>query len=399
MKSKLFFCLLMPSVFSCSISPNHDLQGNIINLGNDTLFVESHRISHGIEEEPLIDTIVAIDGNFTFNNPYGEPILSIISPKKGFIKTLNQPVFKPFEKSIVVLFDQDEKVVIQGELDEHYLEYTSQGSAFNEDYSKIRSLHSVSSREIVKNELSLDSALYNKAPNTEISNYFKIRKEARGIEENLYLEYIRENPDREVSAFLLLRQQNIDSIGKYHQILDPQLKEGRFKNLLSQQQIKYLSYTKLQKAENDIQKGKTAPDFTLRAIGGEDVSLRSINKRFIVLDFWGSWCAPCITALPRMKEYYNKYNDEIEFVGIACKDKEENWRRAVNKYEIPWVNLFNDHENIEEDVSITYAVMGYPKKILLDADKKIIGIFEGEGEDFYETLDQLMYREDDLVLK
>lgn len=87
-----------------------------------------------------------------------------------------------------------------------------------------------------------------------------------------------------------------------------------------------------------------------------------------------------------MKAAYAKHKDHIEFVGICCRDTEEKWRAGVKKHDLPWVNLYN---GFNDELTNKYAVPGYPTKILIDPDGKIIQVFVGESEDLYLKLDEL----------
>lgn len=138
-----------------------------------------------------------------------------------------------------------------------------------------------------------------------------------------------------------------------------------------------------------VKVGKKAPNFSLKNINGEIITIDYSSSKFTILDFWGSWCAPCISGFPKMKEYYKKYNNQIDFIGIACNDKEDKWKNAVKKYNLKWKNLINN-DNLEKDVSVTFAIMSYPTKIIINSKGIIEGIFEGEGNDFYEKVDELI---------
>jgi len=133
--------------------------------------------------------------------------------------------------------------------------------------------------------------------------------------------------------------------------------------------------------------GKQAPDFTLKSPYGKDVSLYSIQKDYILLDFWGSWCTWCIKDFPNMKAFYTKYANNLEILGIACNDKQDAWLASIKKNKLQWMNVINNREN---DVAAQYVINIYPTKILLDKDKKIIGIFKGESAGVYEQLAELI---------
>ena len=87
-----------------------------------------------------------------------------------------------------------------------------------------------------------------------------------------------------------------------------------------------------------------------------------------------------------MKNYYEKYKGKMEILGIDCRDTEEKWKAAVTKYELPWLHVRNEET---PDVSLLYAVQGYPTKIVIDPEGKIAKIVVGESPAFYEYLDEL----------
>lgn len=91
-------------------------------------------------------------------------------------------------------------------------------------------------------------------------------------------------------------------------------------------------------------------------------------------------------GMPDMKKYYEKYKDHIEFVGINCRDSEETWQKTVREEGLVWTNLFNGDDT---GLLNKYAVEGFPTKILIDKEGKIVEVFVGESEDLYTKLDEL----------
>ena len=129
-----------------------------------------------------------------------------------------------------------------------------------------------------------------------------------------------------------------------------------------------------------------APDFTLNDINGQPLKLSSLRGKYVILDFWGSWCGWCIKGFPKMKEYYKKYAGKFEILGIDCKDSEEKWKAAVAKNELPWLHVYNtDNSGVLEQ----YAIQGFPTKIIVGPDGKIVQTIIGEDPSFYTLLDKL----------
>ena len=132
--------------------------------------------------------------------------------------------------------------------------------------------------------------------------------------------------------------------------------------------------------------GTPAKDFTLNDINGNPLSLSSLQGKYVVLDFWGSWCGWCIKGFPDMKKYYTKYSDKLQILGIDCNDTEQQWKDAVKKYELPWLHVYNTRtSSVVEDYNIT----GYPTKIVIDPKGNVIKVVIGEDPAFYTYLDEL----------
>ncbi len=143
-------------------------------------------------------------------------------------------------------------------------------------------------------------------------------------------------------------------------------------------------------AKSNIAENVEAPDFALVDIDGNNVQLSSHRGKYVVIDFWGSWCGWCIKGFPAMKEMYQKYNDKLEVIGIACGDKDEVWRATVAKHELPWVNVRDYDRDSPNCLARVYEVQGFPTKVIIDPQGKVYKVVLGEDPAFYQTIDALM---------
>jgi thiol-disulfide isomerase/thioredoxin len=132
--------------------------------------------------------------------------------------------------------------------------------------------------------------------------------------------------------------------------------------------------------------GNAAPDFTLNDLSGKPLTLSSLRGKYVILDFWGSWCVWCIKGIPQMKEYYQKYAGKFEILGIDCNDTEAKWKAAVEKYELPWLHVYNPRDS---KVLEQYEIQGFPTKIIIGPDGNIVKTIIGEDPAFYTFLDEL----------
>ncbi|MCD7963032.1 MAG: AhpC/TSA family protein [Rikenellaceae bacterium] len=124
--------------------------------------------------------------------------------------------------------------------------------------------------------------------------------------------------------------------------------------------------------------GNKFTDFRIEngRIGGGSVSLSEYvgNGKLTLVDFWGSWCYPCLMSFPGLKKMYEKYpEDKFQILGISVSDTETGSMSAINKYELPWDNIIN-----AESIPIEfYGIQTFPTYILFDPAGIILERWEG----------------------
>ncbi len=138
--------------------------------------------------------------------------------------------------------------------------------------------------------------------------------------------------------------------------------------------------------------GSPAHEFTKTDINGKTISLADFKGKYVMLDFWASWCGPCRKGNPHLKELYSKYKAKgFEIIGVSDDDsKPEAWKKAVDQDGIGiWRHVLRGldwskrEKNLPnpEDVSDYYGIHSLPTKILIDPNGVIIGRYGGGGED------------------
>ena len=144
--------------------------------------------------------------------------------------------------------------------------------------------------------------------------------------------------------------------------------------------------TEVQQME-DVQ-ADLAPDFELPDLQGNPLKLSSLRGKYVVLDFWGSWCIWCIRGIPHMKEAYSKYKDKMEILGVDCQDTEEKWKAAVEEHQLPWLQV-RCPEDYLQTLGQQYRIQGFPTKVIIDPEGRLVKVVVGEDPAFYTFLDQL----------
>ena len=205
------------------------------------------------------------------------------------------------------------------------------------------------------------------------------------------VDYAKNNPKNEaIVPFLQSQLGDAEMYKEAFESLDASVREGRMKvfydKWLQDQEERAKRAERDAEAAKKQEAGLVAPAFTLNDINGKPLSLESLRGKYVVLDFWGSWCVWCIKGFPKMKEYYAKYAGKFEILGIDCRDTEDDWKAAVKKHEVPWLHVYcPDDANLQED----YGITGYPTKIIVGPDGKIVKSIVGEDPAFYTLLDEL----------
>ena len=123
--------------------------------------------------------------------------------------------------------------------------------------------------------------------------------------------------------------------------------------------------------------GSFALDFTAKDLNGDTLTLSSYKGKYILLDFWASWCRPCRAGNPELIKLYEKYKSNgIEFIGLADDvGKEEKWKQAVLKDGISiWKQI------IDKEVGKQYSIHTIPTQILINQQGIIINRFGDLGE-------------------
>jgi len=118
--------------------------------------------------------------------------------------------------------------------------------------------------------------------------------------------------------------------------------------------------------------GTVAPDISLPTPDGGEKSLSSLRGKYVLIDFWASWCAPCRKENPNVVRMYNEYKGKgFEIFGVSLDQSEEKWLKAIADDKLTWPQV-SDLKGWESAAAQKYNITAIPQTILLDKEGKII---------------------------
>lgn len=131
--------------------------------------------------------------------------------------------------------------------------------------------------------------------------------------------------------------------------------------------------------------GEKAPDFIGMLPDGEAFKLSQLQGKYVLLDFWGSWCGPCIRESPALVALYNKYGDKsfkdaegFTIVSVAIDKKKTRWAKTVERLGLNWpyqlMDPVSNFKFFDSPIANEYGVKQVPTKFLIDEKGQIVSV-------------------------
>jgi thiol-disulfide isomerase/thioredoxin len=200
-------------------------------------------------------------------------------------------------------------------------------------------------------------------------------------------DYVSKNPDATAGAYIFSNYYQFNTSMPLTE-MDGML--ARFAGD-AKKSVYYMDVAKEAELRRALLPGKVAPDFTLLKRDSTALTLSSIRGKYVMLDFWASWCKPCREAIPHWKTVYQKYHDKgFEILSVSDDSKWADWTKAMDFEKMPWTQVIDEFslKNMPARVGTLYQTHFIPFYVLLDKEGKIL-VYSGEKKDIDAKLEEV----------
>lgn len=122
-----------------------------------------------------------------------------------------------------------------------------------------------------------------------------------------------------------------------------------------------------------LKPGTAAPDFSLPTLDGKTFELSSLKGKYVVLDFWASWCPDCRKDAPNIIAMYGKYHQKgVEFVGVSFDKNHDAWKNGVEKLGIPYLQVSDLKSMRESAVASAYCIKWIPSVYVVGPQGNVV---------------------------
>lgn len=213
------------------------------------------------------------------------------------------------------------------------------------------------------NQIQNDSSIAKSIRQAKMSRLFVSRKSKE-------LNFIKQHPSSMVSLYILYENNRMGAL-RYKDLINwlEAAQLDTFKDNLLYQKI---MEDKEQKSKLQLI-GKSAPNFQLNTPNGKFITLSSFKGKYILLDFWASWCKPCRKANKHLKKIYHKYKGEkFEIISISMDNDKKLWTNAIQKDQINWTSVSDLEGFKNSEIRKKYHVKQLPTTFLLNKEGGVI---------------------------
>ena len=384
----LGFAMLLFAGSSCTSNKQMDayrITGHV--KGLDSGLVKLVRYNDRDRTSTTLDSVKLINGSFKLNGTVEQPELMTL-------------IFEPGGWA-AQLFVQNSEITVQADTAgaSHY-DYTNYGGGKGATLKQVEVKGSDNQDSYVEFENDPEQQKF-KAVFAELNKAYEAEKNA-GVKEKMKSKFDsvgKLSKDWEIkwiNAFVAKKPASVAGIYVYSNYYksNSEMPLAEADDMLAKftgeakRSTYYTNLLKEQDSRRALLPGKLSPDFTLLKRDSTAFTLSSTRGKYIMLDFWASWCKPCREAIPHWKEVYAKYKGKgFEIVSVSDDSRWNDWTKAMDQEKMPWTQVIDEFptKNMPAKVGTLYQTHFIPFYVLLDKEGKIL-VYTGDEKQIDEKL-------------
>jgi thiol-disulfide isomerase/thioredoxin len=139
---------------------------------------------------------------------------------------------------------------------------------------------------------------------------------------------------------------------------------------------------------NATKPGQPVPEIkTNSTLNGKEFNLRSYRGKYVMIDFWGTWCSPCVGEMPHVKKFLEKHKDQMEVLGVNNGDTKKRLQAFIDRNNYKWQQVLDVRGEGPDNFVAKFNVTSFPTKFIISPDGKILMKYVGDGNEPFEYLE------------
>lgn len=360
---KSLIAILIFATFNVNAQSQYLIKGDVSKIKEP---IEKVYLSYYADGKSTQDSAMVVKGKYEFKGTVGDPVMGNLRASYKLDTAIKTKRMISYKRDIAGIFIENSKISISNV--DSFGNAVIKGSKSHAEYLKLKeSTKDITGKmELLSKEYGEFSKKKDEAGMKRVDDdYEKMDAEMKAK----HKEYLQANTNSPIGIYAFKQYAGYDINADEAEPIFLALSESIRNSAGGKEMTEKIETAK----KTGV--GKIAMEFTQNDTLGNPVSLSSFRGKYLLIDFWASWCGPCRQENPNVVAAYSKYNNKgFDILGVSLDQPtgKEKWLKAIHDDKLTWTHV-SDLKYWKNDVSVLYGIQAIPQNFLLDPQGKIIG--------------------------